>query len=274
MNTNRLMLHTGANTVTRENVEAVITPKATDTWYPIAHAALLTQVAGALEASGLEIGDEAHALGGDGNRYFGLLGVRPGNDGGALMGDVKGAADFGLVVGVRNSHDKSFPAGLVLGANVFVCDNLSFYGEVKLSRKHTVNIMRDLPGLVQRAVGILGGLRRTQEERFGAYKQFELTDTQAHDTVINALDAGILPVTLIPKALQEWRAPRHEEFRQGGKTAWRMFNGITEVLKGSLAALPARTQKLHGLLDSVVGLAAAPTNFRTEDAEIQVAHAG
>jgi hypothetical protein len=41
--------------------------------------------------------------------------------------------DFGLVAGVRNSHDKSFPASLVLGASMFVCDNLSFSGEVKKS---------------------------------------------------------------------------------------------------------------------------------------------
>ena len=45
-----------------------------------------------------------------------------------------------FVVGVRNSHDKSFPAGLVIGASIFVCDNLSFSGEVKLARKHTVHV--------------------------------------------------------------------------------------------------------------------------------------
>jgi hypothetical protein len=33
------------------------------------------------------------------------------------------------VLGLRNSHDKRFPAGLVGGSAVFVCDNLAFSGE-------------------------------------------------------------------------------------------------------------------------------------------------
>src|SRR5207248_658139 len=139
------------------------------------------------------------------NRYFGLLqvanGVNP--DG------------FGLVVGVRNSHDKSFPAGLVLGASIFVCDNLSFSGEVCLARKHTVHIERDLPQLVERAVGMLSDLRNTQERRFTAYQGHELTDQGAHDLIIRALDSRIVPVTKIPDTLKEWREPRHPEFRQG-----------------------------------------------------------
>jgi hypothetical protein len=57
---------------------------------------------------------EAHGLTRDGRRYFGLLQVANGTN----------PDDFGLVVGVRNSHDRSFPASLVLGAACFVCDNL------------------------------------------------------------------------------------------------------------------------------------------------------
>ena len=40
--------------------------------------------------------------------------------------------DHGLVVGVRNSHDQSFPASIALGSAVFVCDNLSFCGEITI----------------------------------------------------------------------------------------------------------------------------------------------
>ena len=45
--------------------------------------------------------------------------------------------DYAYVLGLRNSHDKRFPAGLAVGASVFVCDNLSFSGEIKIGRKHT-----------------------------------------------------------------------------------------------------------------------------------------
>jgi hypothetical protein len=241
-----LFLHCGAHAVSRETVAAVPTPPRTATWVPIGHGRLLDGVQGALERAGLSLVTEAHGLTRDGNRYFGLLQV------------VNGHADqdFGLVVGLRNSHDKSFPAGLVVGASVFVCDNLSFSGEVRLARKHTAHVERDLPGLMERAVGRLGDLRRTQEERFRTYRQHELSDAAAHDLVIQALDARVVPVTRIHDVLLEWREPRHAEFRQG-QTAWRLFNAFTESLKGNLDALPRRTQALHGLLDTSCGLTAS-----------------
>jgi hypothetical protein len=89
-------------------------------------------------------------------------------------------------------------------------------------------------------VGGLGGLRRAQEERFAAYRRYELTDGAAHDLVVRALDARVVPVTRIPRVLREWREPRHPEFREG-RTAWRLFNAFTEGLKGHLDALPGRT---------------------------------
>jgi hypothetical protein len=148
-----LYLHCGANPVDRDQVATVATPARTETWVPISHARLLAGVQQSLERQGLHIVTESHGLTRDGNRYFGLLQVANGTN----------PEDFGLVVGVRNSHDKSFPAALVLGASVFVCDNLSFSGEVKLARKHTAHIERDLPMLVDRAIGLLGDLRGVQE---------------------------------------------------------------------------------------------------------------
>lgn len=63
--------------------------------------------------------------------------------------------DYCWILGLRNSHDKTFPAGIIAGLSVFICDNLGFSGEVKLARKHTTHIIRDLPRLVQSAVGKL-----------------------------------------------------------------------------------------------------------------------
>jgi hypothetical protein len=239
-----LMLHSGAHTASRETVLAVPTPPPTATWRPIPHGDLIAGVQDTLERSGLYTVEEAHGLTRDGSRYFGLLRVHNGRPDG----------DFGLVVGIRNSHDKSFPAGLVVGASVFVCDNLSFSGEVRLARKHTLHITRDLPQLIEAAVGKIGALRATQERRFDAYRAQEFTDAQAHDLLVRAVDARLLPVTRILGALGEWRAPRHAEFAAGGKTGWRLFQAFTEAMKGNLDALPRRTLALHGMLDTACGL--------------------
>jgi hypothetical protein len=246
MQTSNLSLHLGATRVSREQLAAIPLPVGTNSWRPLAHHRLLEGVETALNHAGLRTVTESHGLAREGNRYFGLLQVANGEN----------AEDFGLVVGLRNSHDQSFPAGLVVGSTVFVCDNLSFYGEVTIARRHTAQIQRDLPQLIDRAVGQLGDLRRSQAERFAAYKQHELTESAAHDLVIQAIDARVVPVTKIPEVLREWRSPRHSEFRDGGRTGWRFLNAVTETLKGSnIAELPKRCTALHGLLDAHCGLA-------------------
>lgn len=242
-----LCLHCGAHHVERQAVYEAATPEHTATWYPISHQRLLEQVESSLMGAGLRVVSEAHAIWGNGLRYFGLLEV---------VGEVC-HTDYGLVIGVRNSHDKSFPATLGIGSAVFVCDNLSFSAEVTIARRHTRFIERDLPQLVQRAVGQLTDARNQQDRRISAYKSTLLEDRAVHDLIVRALDAQAIPATQVPAVLTEWRAPRHPEFRTDGKTAWRLLNAFTEVWKGrNLTALPRRSQALHGLLDSVCAVAA------------------
>jgi hypothetical protein len=122
-----LVLHCGARHVPRDEVESAATPPGSRTWQPIAHQSLLHQVESTLVASGLSIVSQAHALWQDGLRYFGLLEVHNG----------EAQEDYALVIGLRNSHDKTFPAAIALGNSVFCCDNLSFAGEVTIARRHT-----------------------------------------------------------------------------------------------------------------------------------------
>jgi hypothetical protein len=82
-----------------------------------------------------------------------------------------------------------------VGSGVFVCDNLAFSGEVTIARWHTTFIERDLPQLVDRAIGRLEDLRADQDRRIDAYKHKELPDIQAHDVLVQAVDARVLPVS-------------------------------------------------------------------------------
>src|SRR5207248_9427921 len=176
-----LILHCGANLVKRREVEAVTTPRSTATWNPIPHVQLIRTVEQTLAATKLTVGTFAHSLSHGGARYFGLMEVQNGEN----------SDDYCWVLGLRNSHDKTFPAGVVAGASVFVCDNLSFSGEVKLSRKHTTFILRDLPQLVERAIGRMLEKWHDQHVRFDAYKSKRITDTAAHDLIIRATDVGV-----------------------------------------------------------------------------------
>lgn len=261
MKTTDLVLHCGAAKVERAEVEIVPTPDATDTWTPIPHTALIERVEDTLKSDGLRIVNQTHSMTKQGLRYFGLMQIANGHN----------SEDYSWVLGLRNSHDKSFPAGLVVGASVFVCDNLSFSGEIRMARKHTTHIMRDLPSLVQRSIGQLVSRWHDQDTRIEAYKSFELSDLLAHDMIVRAIDARAATATQVPPLLQEWRHPRHDAFAP--RTAWSLFNSFTEVMKGlSLNELSNRTQRLHGLFDTTVGLAtkSLTENVREGDGEIVV----
>lgn len=237
---NGLMLHCGGQLKTREEVFAVPTPQATSTYVPLSYESFLTRIEKLLAVEGMTVKEERLALSANGQRFFGLLGLEmPGH----------GHNDYRCVLGLRNSYDKSVSSGVCVGASVFVCDNLSFNGEVTFTRKHTVNLLRDLQWLLTETVSQLPGKFRAQSETFETYRRAEISDQQAHDLIIRLVDAGAINVGDIRLVLKEWREPRHPEFATPGKTAWRLFNAATEAIKGDLWRLPARTTRLHDVLD-------------------------
>lgn len=245
-----LMLHCGANEVERQALSGIVLPPATDTYMPVGHDTIVDMAEDRLGDMGFRFGNQAHALTHDGARYFGLVEL------------LNGAAndDFALVVGLRNSIDKSFPAAMGFGSHVFVCDNLAFGAEIRFSRKHTVHIMRDLPDLIGKAVNQTNLFRQNQEARFEHYQEFRIRSRQQADHIIvEMLRREVINTSRVQKVVNEWDEPSHEH---GGRTAWRMFNAATEALKPAnkgvpLHDLPPRTIRLQDLMDSV-------TNFVPE----------
>lgn len=222
---------------------AVKTPEATGSWFPLPHHTLIKEVENQLLQTGFLIEAETHALAKDGDRYFGMFQVR-------LPSRTR--EDFHHIVGLRNSHDKTFPAGMVAGSRVTICDNLLFSGVVHLSRKHTRYAWRDLQNLTARAIGKLSGSLRTLDDRIDGYMRHALTDSGAHDILVRCVDADAIPVTALKPVLKEWRSPRHAEFEE--RTAWSLVNAVTEAAyKGKNPATNIkRGQVLHGIFDSLV----------------------
>jgi hypothetical protein len=198
---------------------------------PIAHDYLVTQTKDRLKANGFTIQDEVHSLARDNNHYFGLFAVDHPN---------REASDRGCVVGIRNSHDKTFPAGLCAGDAPFVCDNLIFTNTIKLARRHTRNILKDLDFTINRTLGKLFGFWHGQDNRIEAYKNRTIGNGIAHDLIIKACKAGAIP-------------KRNS-----------LYNGFTEIYKGNLTALPSRSEALHSVLDNFVDFDIAS---HVEDAE-------
>jgi hypothetical protein len=243
-----IILHCGSETVERNALSGVVLPPETPTHQPIAHDYFVNLVQDKLEDRGLRVVDEIHGLNNKGANYFGMFQV---------AGQDLVTPDYSLMIGMRNSHTKKFAAGIAAGASVFVCDNLSFSGEVKATRKHTGMILDDLPVRIVEAIEGVVGMAQFQNVRFEAYKARQLATFEAEHLMIEMLRLGIMNAHRLPKLVQQWDTPDHDEFARTGRSAWRMFNAATEALKGTNAAdLARKTEKLHTLTDEVVELAA------------------
>ena len=116
-----LMLHRGAADIDYDGLRQLETPAATPSHVPIPHFRLVDLVRTTVGMYGHEIVAEHHGTTDDGARYFGLL---------SLRSPYTGYED---TVGLRNSHDKSFPVGIGFGSRVFVCSNLAFIADTTLS---------------------------------------------------------------------------------------------------------------------------------------------
>lgn len=240
-----LCIHAGGYAATMDQVANVVTPPATDTHYPIAHEALIGHLRNSFTQGGLEVVSEQHALHTlrehEGANYFGLFEIECDN------------SHYNIVVGLRNSHVMAFSAGLLIGEQLFICDNLAFSGEIKFARKHTRFINRDIPAVVARAVGKLGNHRQQQEERITLYQGAKLDRAEADHAVIELLRARAFPSKDVIKVVDEFNNPRHPEHldADGDRTVWTLFNAVTEVAtKGTnVFKLPARSNALHGVCD-------------------------
>jgi hypothetical protein len=236
-------------------------PPKTATYCPIGHEPFVELVEKKMADIGYFFGTQAHALTKAGARYFGLVELineNAANDDG----------DHALVLGLRNSIDKSFPAKLAWGSQVFVCDNLCFSGEIMVSRKHTTHIMRDLPKLIEGAVAHTRLMAENQEARFACYKETKLTNMRAEHIIIEMLRRGAVNTSRIQAVVNEWDEPSHDF---GPKTAWRLHNATTEALKGApLHQMPQRTIVLNALLDQVAGFVPKDPANDVIDGEIVV----
>ena len=210
-------------------------------YQPISHSLLIDKTRNHLEQAGFTIEAECHNLARNDQRYFGLYQVSH---------PKREASDRGTIVGLRNAHDKCFPAGLCAGDAPFVCDNLIFTNEVKLARRHTKNILNELDHVIARTLGRLFNFWVAQDSRIDAYKEHELKNAQVNDLVIRACKAGALPKSKIIDVVDQWEKSDHPEFWDRNVNS--LYNAFTEVYKGNLVALPNRSDALHSVLDGEV----------------------
>jgi hypothetical protein len=252
------MLHCGAFGVERNELARIPTPPPTDTWHPVGHETFVNLVQDKLDDVGFAFGKEAHGVYADGSKYFGVV---------ELMNGTKPDQDHALVLGLRNSTDRSVSAGIAFGSQVFVCDNLAFSGEITVTRRHTKYIMDQLPDLIAAAVERTPYMRDAQTARFETYRETRLKTRRADHLIMNMYRNGVIPPTKIRTVAEQWDKPEHDF---GPRSVWRLFNAATEALKGTaLPQRPRRTIALQLLLDKAADFEIpAPIRDTAEEGEL------
>jgi hypothetical protein len=221
-------------------VRAVPTPDIHGAHVPIPHESVFDHVHHQLNDMGEHFDTVTHALYRGGDRYIGL---------GLLKGPRHHGRD--TVVGWFNSHDKSKAVTLLFGERVFVCFNLLLTAEVRLARKHTRHVARDLPELVAHGLSKLDDIRAVQAARYDAYMNTRLTPEAGHDLLIRLLDERVFAGSKIPRILDEWRAPSFPEHRED-ESLMRLHNAITYHTRG-IRTLARRHAKMQQTMDEFVG---------------------
>ena len=100
-----------------------------------------------------------------------------------------------------------------------------------MHRKHTINVFRDLPDLIYRMLSQVAGMRERNDGEITATKVRELPPAHAHHLMVEAIRANVLPASRLPKLIEAWEEPQHQEFAP--RTAWSLFNAFTEVAKAA-----------------------------------------
>ena len=238
MSQSQLVLHCGARDVSRDELDLMDPPPATDTWFPIKHSEVLDTVLGTLDSTGFRVVKQSLAIARQGNRFFGTLDL-----------DSQLVEGVSLAVGIRSSTDKSFPLGFACGSRTFVCDNLAFSAEHIVNRKHTRFGQDRFTNAISEQVASLEEFRQVEAQRIRGFQTRCLTEEQAESRMLRAFEAGLVSSLTLPNVIEEWRNPSYDEFRP--RTAWSLLNCFTTVL-GARTLNPSeyakRTIRLQHLL--------------------------
>jgi hypothetical protein len=226
-----LMLHQGATKLGRQDLLALPTPDGTDTHTTIPHAKVVESALEALAYRRIDVVKEEYGVSKDAMRMFGVLTLSVGEGGDR-------ADRVNLVLGLRNSHDKSFALGMVAGFRVFVCDNLAFKGEFfAIARRHSRRLLDGFTDTVSIGVDRVQRHFQPMQEQVNVWRNHELADIQARDVIYRAFIAGKLdaPKHLATVVHDHYFAPKQPEFEP--RTVWSLQNAFTSAFK-SLDPLP------------------------------------
>lgn len=237
--------HCGAKLITPEELQKVPCPEPEGIWRPVPHMEIVDTVTRKAVEYGLEVTGTELSVDKNGRRMFGVMRIQ--------QHVVVSDSEFGFAVGFRNSHDKSLAFRIVLGTQVFVCDNLCMHGGLfDESRIHTINI--DPGAIVQRAFESFEVSAQMVQTRYDRLREITVEHRAGAKLLFEAAQMKALQKSRLLEAYTDWEKSFDEdpsvEIDHPG-TAWAFQQAVTAQWRGaSRLALETRSQRLDELLDN------------------------
>jgi hypothetical protein len=219
-------------------------PDQTDTYIPVSHQELYTRVKEAgIQHYGCNPYEEKLEVNHRGQQMFGSLAFHSGSS-------LTDSSGMSRSIGFRNSYDKTLPIGVCGGAQVTVCSNLMFVGDIIKMRKHTQNVQKDLDTLIQKLFDDVDRRFNIALEDRQNMREIEFSDKQVGDYLGQLfVNEHILNGSQMNKAANEWfDSPVFKE-----RTLWSAYNACTEALKTAHPAnVLEKYTKLHTFTEEYV----------------------
>ena len=207
----QLMAHIDSTQIPRAQLRALPQPQATATFKPVHHADLVDALEERLDQHGMSIRKAEFAVSHDAAKLFATYRLAfQEND------------EYGAALGLRTANNRTMSIQIAVGANVFVCDNMSFKGDmIALRRKHTsrLNIERELDGAINRYSENIGRLYSGIEK----LRQIPLRTRDAEHMIFSCFDRELLPVRLFHPVIESYRMLKKE----GVVSQWQLHNCFT-----------------------------------------------
>ena len=209
----------GNQRVTRDELDLIPLPEATDSYVPVSHydlAEKLTTISNDLLTDYAMVGED-YAVARQGSQLFAVLNFQ------------KADSEMSLSLAFRNSYDRSMSLGLAIGAQVYCCSNLALEGDIVVMKKHTKRVWDSLENV---AITTLYKAGKNFEQIVADSEVLRtrgLENDQAFQMMGLLFGKGIISPRQLTVVKDKWLKPDHPEFQP--RNEWSFYNACTESLK-------------------------------------------
>lgn len=197
-------------------------PQQTESYTPIPHSLMIEKTTDEIKKRGLVIKTKSFKIHGEGQGVIGYYGIESKED-----------DKLGMMIGFRNSYDKSMAAGYVTGAQVWICKNGIISGDVKIIRKHTGKADEEVASKLMTCLDSLESVFRKIKEDADKLKSLSVSKKVMSELLGRMfIESEMITSTQLNVIKKEIAKPTFI-YSEKGETWWDFYNFVTFSLKSS-----------------------------------------